>query len=94
MQAKIIALLKNFRKQMNITYLFISHDLSLVANFCDMVLVMYNGRMCEMGRTEELFEESSSPLHGAPSLVGSRGQRIGGEVETKKRPVEHSSNAD
>lgn len=65
-QAKIIALLKSFKEELNITYLFISHDLSLVANFCDRTLVVYNGRMCEMGKTEEIF---SNPLHPYTELL-------------------------
>jgi oligopeptide transport system ATP-binding protein len=65
-QAKIIALLKNLKASMNITYVFISHDLSLVANFCDRLLVILNGRACEMGKTEEIF---TNPLHPYTRLL-------------------------
>lgn len=65
-QAKIIALLKGFKEKFNITYVFISHDLSLVANFCDRTLVIYNGRMCEMGKTSDLFH---NPLHPYTELL-------------------------
>jgi oligopeptide/dipeptide ABC transporter ATP-binding protein len=65
-QAKIIALLKGLKERMGITYLFISHDLSLVANFCDRTLVVYNGKMCELGRTDELFK---NPIHPYTELL-------------------------
>lgn len=65
-QAKIIALLKGFKEKMDITYIFISHDLSLVANFCDRTLVIYNGKMCEMGETTEIFK---NPVHPYTELL-------------------------
>jgi oligopeptide/dipeptide ABC transporter ATP-binding protein len=65
-QAKIIALLKELKGRLEITYVFISHDLSLVANFCDRTLVVYKGRMCEMGRTDEIFR---NPLHPYTRLL-------------------------
>ena len=46
-QAQIIGLLEKLRDEMNLTYLFISHDLALVKYFCDEVLVMYLGRVVE-----------------------------------------------
>lgn len=65
-QAKIIALLKTLKGTLNVTYVFISHDLSLVANFCDRTLVMFKGKMCEMGRTDEIFR---NPLHPYTKLL-------------------------
>jgi oligopeptide/dipeptide ABC transporter ATP-binding protein len=65
-QAKIIALLRGLKEKMDITYLFISHDLSLVANFCDRTLVVYNGKMCEMAKTSELF---ANPIHPYTELL-------------------------
>jgi len=65
-QAKIIALLKQLKERLKITYVFISHDLSLVANFCDRTLVIYKGRMCEMGKTSEIFR---NPLHPYTQLL-------------------------
>ena len=46
-QAQIISLLEKLRDELNLTYIFISHDLSLVKYFCDEVLVMYLGRVVE-----------------------------------------------
>ncbi len=47
-QAQIIKLLEGLRERLNLTYLFISHDLSLVSYFCDRVIVMYLGRIVEI----------------------------------------------
>ncbi len=59
-QAQIINLLKELQKEFNLTYLFISHDLSVVEHISDTVGVMYLGNMVEYSVTEELF---ANPLH-------------------------------
>ena len=59
-QAKILALLARLQQELGLTYLLISHDLSVVKNFADYVAVMYLGRMMEMAPTEKLF---AHPLH-------------------------------
>ena len=59
-QAQIINLLKDLQKSMNLTYLFISHDLSVVKFISDKVGVMYLGSMVEFGEKKDIF---SNPLH-------------------------------
>lgn len=59
-QAQIINLLKELQQTMNLTYVFISHDLSVVKYITDEILVMYLGNMMEKGETDELF---NNPLH-------------------------------
>ena len=59
-QAQIINLLKDLQKSMNLTYLFISHDLSVVKFISDKVGVMYLGSMVEFGEKSDIF---SNPLH-------------------------------
>ncbi len=59
-QAQVINLLRDLQKDLNLTYLFISHDLSVVEHISDKVGVMYLGRLIEFGETEALFEK---PLH-------------------------------
>ena len=59
-QAQIINLLKDLQKNMGLTYVFISHDLSVVKYITDNILVMYLGNTMEMGDTDELFD---NPLH-------------------------------
>lgn len=52
----ILALLRRLQRELNMAYLFISHDLSTVRNLCDRVLVMYLGRIIEMGQAEDVFD--------------------------------------
>ncbi|MCR4781246.1 MAG: ABC transporter ATP-binding protein [Lachnospiraceae bacterium] len=59
-QAQIINLLKELQEKRNLTYLFISHDLSVVEHISDTVGVMYLGNMVEFGKTEDIFK---NPLH-------------------------------
>lgn len=59
-QAQVINLLKDLQKEFNLTYLFISHDLSVVEHISDMVGVMYLGGLVETGATEDIFK---NPLH-------------------------------
>ena len=59
-QAQIINLLRELQREMNLTYIFISHDLSVVEHISTKVGVMYLGRMVEFGETEKLF---ASPRH-------------------------------
>ncbi len=59
-QAQIINLLKDLQKKHNLTYLFISHDLSVVEHISDTVGVMYLGNLVEYSETEKIF---GNPLH-------------------------------
>ena len=59
-QAQIINLLKDLQEQYNLTYLFISHDLSVVEHISDTVGVMYLGSLVEYGEKEDIFK---NPLH-------------------------------
>ena len=59
-QAQIINLLKKLQRDLNLTYVFISHDLSVVKFISDKIGVMYLGNMVEFGSKDEIF---SNPLH-------------------------------
>ena len=59
-RAQILNLLKELQRKFNITYLYISHDLSTVRHICHRVAVMYLGKLVEIADTDELFD---SPLH-------------------------------
>ncbi len=59
-QAQIINLLKDLQEKHKLTYLFISHDLSVVEHISDQVGVMYLGNLVEYGKTKDIF---SNPLH-------------------------------
>jgi len=64
-QAQIINLLIDLQKRLNLTYLFIAHDLSIIRYISDDTVVMYLGTLVEKAETEELFE---NPLH--PYTIG------------------------
>ena len=59
-QAQIINLLRDLQKEMGLTYIFISHDLSVVEHISDYIGVMYLGSMVEYGSTQDIFE---NPMH-------------------------------
>jgi len=59
-QAQIVNLLQDLREKLNLTYLFISHDLAVVEHFCGQVLVMQHGKLVESGDTGEVL---SNPRH-------------------------------
>jgi oligopeptide transport system ATP-binding protein len=65
-QAQIINLLKDLQEQLNLSYLFISHDLNVVGYLCDMVAVMYKGRIMEYAPADELFDH---PVHPYTHLL-------------------------
>lgn len=59
-QAQILALLENLQQQLNLTYLFVAHDLAVVRHISDRVAVMYLGKIVEIASSTELYKQ---PLH-------------------------------
>ena len=60
-QAQVLNLFMDLREQLNLTYLFISHDLSVVEHISNRVLIMYLGRVVESAPTEDLFHSPNHP---------------------------------
>ena len=84
-QAQIINLLKDLQREMNLTYIFISHDLSVVEHISDKVGVMYLGRMVEYGETEKLF---ANPQHPYTEALLSAVPVADPEVKMDRIPLE------
>ena len=93
-QADILNLLKALQKELNLTYLFISHDLSVVAHICDEVAVMYLGRIVEHAPTRELFSNPKHPytkalLSSIPSIDPEKQNKaieLKGEIPSSMNP--------
>ncbi len=75
-QATILNLLLEMRRQLGLTYLFISHDLSVVERLCDRVAIMYLGRIVELASAEEIF---ARPLHPYTRVLLAAAPRLDSE---------------
>ena len=93
-QADVLNLLKEIQQEMGLTFLFISHDLSVVEHICDHVAVMYFGRLVETAPTRELFNNPCHPytkalLSAIPSLdpdAKNLAQKLEGEIPSPTNP--------
>lgn len=93
-QAQVLNLLNDLQQELGISYIFISHDLSVVRHVADRVTVMYLGHMIESGRTEDVYQNPLHPytaalMSAAPKLdAAQRNNRIllKGEVPSPLNP--------
>jgi len=92
-QAQILNLMRQLQDRLGLTYLFISHDLSVVRHMADHVAVMYLGRIVEQGATEEIFQHCRHPytqllLQTIPNIHAPNRQReaTAGEVPSPLQP--------
>ncbi len=93
-QADVLNLLRSIQEQNNITFLFISHDLSVIAHTCDFVAVMYLGNIVEAAPTRKLFSETAHPytkalLSAIPSLDPDdqhQAEKLEGEIPSPINP--------
>ncbi len=94
-QAQILTLMQELKEQLQLTYLFISHDLGVVRYFCDRVAVMYLGSFVETGSSDQLFASPRHPytqamLSAMPSIdQATRAERIilQGSVPSPANPL-------
>jgi oligopeptide/dipeptide ABC transporter ATP-binding protein len=100
-QSQILNLLQELQEKLNLTYIFISHDLSVVEHISDRVAVMYLGKIVEMGPRKEIFENPKHPYTKAllssvpvpdPNESG-QGRRIilQGDVPSPRNPPQGCS---
>jgi oligopeptide transport system ATP-binding protein len=80
-QAQIINLLLDLKDELNISYLFISHDMAVVEYFCDRVAVMYLGKIVEISSSEKIYASPKHPytlalLNAIPNLESGRIKQI------------------
>jgi oligopeptide/dipeptide ABC transporter ATP-binding protein len=94
-QAQVLNLLRSLQKDFKLTYVFISHDLSVIRQIADRIAVMYLGHLVELGDSESIYEHPKHPYTGAllsavprPSSAGDRRERIvlGGDVPSPVAP--------
>lgn len=64
-QREVLKLLQSLQREMNTSILFITHDLSLAANYCDRLIVMYAGQVVEVGETHTLLQNPKHPYTAA-----------------------------
>jgi peptide/nickel transport system ATP-binding protein len=92
-QAQVLNLFSQLRRDLDLTYLFISHNLGVVSHISDRVAIMYLGRVVEVAPTEEVFKRANHPytqalLKELPSLNAQRRnfQPIKGELPSPLAP--------
>ena len=83
-RAQILNLLEDMKRRYGLTLLFIAHDLAVVKAVSDRIAVMYLGRLCEVGPTEQLFAAAGASLHGAAAR-GDPGARPRGQAGRQRR---------
>ena len=79
-QAQILELMLDIQKKLGMAIIMVTHDLGVIAEMCDEIIVMYGGRICERGTADEIFynpchEYTKGLLHSIPS-VGGRRERL------------------
>ena len=76
-QAQILELMQKLQKQLGLAIIMVTHDLGVIAEMCDEIIVMYGGRVCERGTADEIFynphhEYTKGLLRSIPTLDGER----------------------
>jgi len=94
-QAQILNLLRDLQAELNLTYLFITHDLSVVRFVSDRVVVMFLGKVCEAGRTADVYASAKHPYTRLllssvpvpdPAMAGRDRELLKGEIPSPLNP--------
>ena len=94
-QAQIINLLNDMKQRYGLTLVFIAHDLAVVKNVADRVLVMYLGKMCEVGAPDDMYANPAHPYTAAllaaipiadPEIRPDEDKVLGGEIPSPIHP--------
>ena len=94
-QAQILNLMLDLQKRLNLTYLFVAHNLSVVKHICDRVAVMYVGKLVEMANTEELYRVAQASVHRRADgrRAGRRSAHQDRQRRTERRSAESGESA-
>jgi peptide/nickel transport system ATP-binding protein len=94
-QAQILNLLQDMKTRYGLTLIFIAHDLAVVKNVSDRVMVMYLGKICEVAGPDALYEAPAHPYTAAllsaipipdPSIPMAQRATVGGEIPSPLAP--------
>ena len=69
-QAQVVNLLEDLQNELDLTYVIIAHDLSVVRHVSDRVAVMYLGKIVELGDRTDVYERADAPVHGGAAVGG------------------------
>src|SRR5262249_61963420 len=95
-QSQVLNLLRDLQQELGLTYLFISHDLTVVRHLADRIAVMYLGKVVELADADDIFERPRHPytqalLSAMPSITADRRDRVilSGDIPSPIDPPEH-----
>ncbi|KKK50445.1 hypothetical protein LCGC14_3124960, partial [marine sediment metagenome] len=76
-QAQILRAMKKLQKDLDLSMIMITHDLSVIANVCDTIAIMYAGKICEYGTVLQIFKDPKHPytqglINAFPSIKGDK----------------------
>jgi oligopeptide/dipeptide ABC transporter ATP-binding protein len=94
-QSQILNLLRRLQRELDLTLVFISHDLAVIRHMCERIAVMYLGQIVELARNDDLFHRPQHPYTGAllsavpvpdPTIRRRKAEPLGGDVPSATNP--------